>query len=103
MYSAIEALAVAVADKQTAQLARRILRDERRMLAYLEREIPRLTRAVARAEIPARQRNGAVKRPVRKAKATRRAAANRARTSRSRRSPARRSSRSRTGAAGPRS
>ena len=45
MYSAIEALAVAVADRETAQLARRILRDERRMLAFLEREIPRLTSA----------------------------------------------------------
>jgi len=103
MYSAIEALAVAVADKDTAQLARRILRDERRMLAFLEREIPRLTGAVARAEIPAGQRNGAVKRPARKVKATRRGAANGARTSRSRRSPARRSSRARTGAAGMRS
>lgn len=59
MYSAIETLAVAVGDKDTAQLARSILRDERRMLTYLEREIPRLTVAVARAEIPARQRNGA--------------------------------------------
>jgi ferritin-like metal-binding protein YciE len=103
MYSAIEAMAVVVADRETAQLARRILRDERRMLAFLEREIPRLTGAVARAEIPARQRNGAVKRPARKAKATPRAAANGARTSRPRRSPARRSSRARTGAAGARS
>src|SRR5438876_9434601 len=83
MYSAIEALAVAVADRETAQLARGILRDERRMLAFLEREIPRLTGAVARAEIPARQRNGAAKRPSRGAKATRRATANGARRSRS--------------------
>jgi len=102
MYSAIEALAVAVADRETAQLARRILRDERRMLAFLEREIPRLTSAVAREEIPARQRNGAGRRPSRRAKATRRAAANGARPSRSRRSSARASSRARTGAAGAR-
>jgi ferritin-like metal-binding protein YciE len=59
MYSAIEALAVAVSDAETARLAREILRDERRMLTYLEREIPRLTAAVARAEIPASQLKGA--------------------------------------------
>jgi len=103
MYSAIEALAVAVADRETAQLARKILRDERRMLAFLEREIPRLTGAVARAEIPARQRNGAARRPSRRAKATRRAAANGAPPSRSRRSSARGSSRARTGGASARS
>ena len=71
MYSAIEALAVAVADTETARLAREILRDERRMLSYLEREIPRLTSAVARAEIPAPQRNGARSRPSRRATGTR--------------------------------
>jgi len=103
MYSAIEALAVAVADRETAQLARGILRDERRMLAFLEREIPRLTGAVARAEIPARQRNGAAKRPSRGAKATRPATANGARRSRSRPSSARRSARAHRGVAGARS
>jgi ferritin-like metal-binding protein YciE len=60
MYSALEALARAVADADTEQLARELLRDEQRMMAYLEREIPRMTTAVARAEIPASQRNGAV-------------------------------------------
>jgi ferritin-like metal-binding protein YciE len=71
MYSAIEALAVAVADAETARLAREILRDERRMLTYLEREIPRLTTAVARAEIPASQRNGAGSRPSRRSRGAR--------------------------------
>jgi len=74
MYAAIEALAVAVADKETAQLAREILRDERRMFAFLAREIPRLTTAVARAEIPARQRDGAASGSSRKATRSRGAA-----------------------------
>ncbi len=69
MYASIEALAVAVADRETAQLAREILRDEHRMFAFLAREIPRLSTAVARAEIPARQRNGAASGASRKAKA----------------------------------
>jgi ferritin-like metal-binding protein YciE len=55
-YTAIEALAEAVADRETAQLARAIRRDEERMGAFLEQLIPQLTRAVAQAEIPAAQR-----------------------------------------------
>jgi ferritin-like metal-binding protein YciE len=55
-YTAIEALAEAVADRETAQLARAIRRDEERMGAFLEQLIPQLTRAVAQAEIPASQR-----------------------------------------------
>jgi ferritin-like metal-binding protein YciE len=74
MYSALETFAGAVADKETEALAREILRDERRMLAFLEREIPRLSTAVARAEIPASQRNGAA-RSARKASPNRRSAA----------------------------
>jgi ferritin-like metal-binding protein YciE len=55
-YTAIEALAESVNDKETAQLARTIRRDEERMASFLERLIPQLTRAVAQAEIPASQR-----------------------------------------------
>jgi ferritin-like metal-binding protein YciE len=73
MYCAIEALAVAVGDKDTARLAREILREERRMLGFLEREIPRLTTAVARAEIPATQRDGAGGRTAGRRKPARRA------------------------------
>ena len=57
-YSAIEALAEAVGDRETAQLARAIKREEERMRAFLERLIPQLAKAVARAEIPAAERNG---------------------------------------------
>jgi ferritin-like metal-binding protein YciE len=55
-YTAIEVLAQAVGDKETVRLAREILRDERRMFGFLEKEIARLAKAVARAEIPAAER-----------------------------------------------
>jgi ferritin-like metal-binding protein YciE len=94
MYSAIETLAVALDDKDTAALARTILRDERRMFTFLEREIPRLSEAVARSEVPARERNGAAPRPARRS--TRSARATRSSTrGASRRSSTRQSSRSR--------
>jgi len=56
-YTAIEALATAVGDKETAQLARRIRREEERMASFLEKQIPTLTKAVATAEIPSSQRS----------------------------------------------
>jgi len=59
IYSAIETLAQAVGDRQTAQLARNIGRQEQRMASFLQRLIPTLTKAVAQAEIPARERDGA--------------------------------------------
>lgn len=55
-YTAIEALAESVADKETAKLARGIRREEERMAGFLERQIPALAKAVAREEIPAAQR-----------------------------------------------
>jgi ferritin-like metal-binding protein YciE len=58
-YTAIEALAEAVGDKETARLARDIRREEERMATFLARQIPQLTRAVARAEIPASERRTA--------------------------------------------
>ena len=61
-YTAIEALAESVADRDTAQLARSIRRDEERMGTFLERLIPQLTRAVAQAEIPASQRQSTSRR-----------------------------------------
>jgi len=61
-YSAIEAFAESVSDRETAKLARAIKRDEERMAAYLERLIPQLTRAVVRAEVPSDQRSNGRKR-----------------------------------------
>lgn len=58
-YAAIETLAEVLNDKETQRLARSIGREEMRMRSYLEKEIPRLAKAVAKAEIPASQRRTA--------------------------------------------
>jgi ferritin-like metal-binding protein YciE len=58
-YTSIEALATLVGDRETAQLAKRIRRDEERMRDFLGRLIPQLTKAVAQEEIPAAERRGA--------------------------------------------
>jgi ferritin-like metal-binding protein YciE len=57
-YTAIEALAAAVGDKETQRLAAAIRREEQRMAGFLQKLIPQLTKAVAVAEIPAAERNG---------------------------------------------
>lgn len=72
-YSAIEALAEKVGDKETAQLARSIRRDEERMAKFLEGQITTLAKAVATEEVPAAQRRAKAKRPAaRKPSATKR-------------------------------
>ncbi len=50
-YTAIERLAGAVGDEQTAKLAASILADEQKMLERVLTEIPKLTDAVVRAEV----------------------------------------------------
>ena len=55
-YTAIETLAETLGDKDTQRVARTIRREEERMRAFLEKEIPRLTKAVAKEEIPASER-----------------------------------------------
>jgi ferritin-like metal-binding protein YciE len=60
-YTGIHALAEALGDKDTQRLVRGILREEERMRSYLEKQIPRFTKAVAKAEIPASQRGKARK------------------------------------------
>jgi ferritin-like metal-binding protein YciE len=61
-YSAIQTFAEKVGDRDTATLARAILREEQRMATFLEKEIAHLANAVATAEVPARLRNGAATR-----------------------------------------
>jgi ferritin-like metal-binding protein YciE len=99
MYTAIETLAEAVGDKDTAKLARGIKREEERMAKFLERQIPQLTKSVAREEIPASERrtNGGARRR-RSASASRSGASNgaRSRSSRSTSSRSRSTSRSRS-------
>jgi ferritin-like metal-binding protein YciE len=64
-YTAIETLADEVGDRDTAKLARSIRRDEERMARFLERQIPVLTKAVVREEIPASERKKAGSRGAR--------------------------------------
>jgi ferritin-like metal-binding protein YciE len=52
MYKRIETFATEVGDKETAQLARSIRRDEERMAKYLDAELERLVKEVVRSEIP---------------------------------------------------
>jgi ferritin-like metal-binding protein YciE len=85
-YTAIETLAEQVGDTETAKVARAIRRDEERMASFLERQIPTLTKAVARDEIPAAQRrtNGGRSRrrrsPSRRGSQRRRTSSGRARS-----------------------
>src|SRR4051794_9221043 len=58
-YTAIEALADLVGDKETARMAKSIRRDEERMAKFLEKQIPQLVKAVAQDEIPAAERRSA--------------------------------------------
>ena len=58
IYTRIEVLATEVGDRETAQLARAIRRDEERMAKYLTAELGRLVKDVVRAEIPRDQRAG---------------------------------------------
>ena len=51
-YMVIDSLATTVGDKQTAKLARDILRDEERMQKFLAELLPELTAGVAHDEIP---------------------------------------------------
>lgn len=50
-YIALERLALAVGDDRTAELAASIRADEERMLERLQRELPKLTDAVVRADL----------------------------------------------------
>jgi ferritin-like metal-binding protein YciE len=99
-YTAIETLAEAVGDSETAKLARGIRREEERMARFLERLIPTLTRAVTQEEIPAAERrtNGARRSRGTRTRATSSGTRSRASGSRSRSSSASRSSGSRSGA-----
>jgi ferritin-like metal-binding protein YciE len=55
-YTAIETLAEALGDSDTAKLARAIRREEESMAGFLAKQIPILTRAVTQTEIPPSER-----------------------------------------------
>ncbi len=69
-YTMIQNLAESVGDRTTADLAKAILREEKRMAGFLEKLIPRLTKSVAQAEIPARERKGGRRRTTTRRKST---------------------------------
>src|SRR5947209_4288621 len=56
LYSRILAFAEEVGDRDTAQLAKAIRRDEERMAKYLDPELVRLVKAVGREQVPRDQR-----------------------------------------------
>ena len=56
IYNRIETFATEVGDRDTAQLAKSIRRDEERMAKFLDAELTRLVKAVVKAEIPSDQR-----------------------------------------------
>jgi ferritin-like metal-binding protein YciE len=102
LYTRIETFATEVGDRETAQLAKQIRRDEERMAKFLDAELKRLVKEVVRSEVPRAQRTAATRRP-RSRRATSRTTASRPRsttkrpstTSRTRTSRAR--ARTRTG------
>ena len=55
-YIAIETLAIALGDTETAKVAKQIRREEERMAAFLEKQIAVLTKEVVKAEVPASER-----------------------------------------------
>ena len=55
-YLAIESLAEALRDRDTAKLAREFRRQEERMASFLQKLIPQLTKAVVAEEVPPAQR-----------------------------------------------
>ncbi len=91
-YNAIQTLAEAVGDKDTAKLAKAIRREEERMAGFLERQISALAKAVATEEIPAAERRRSSPRrrtaPSRNGSAPRTAAKPAAKAAATRRKPA---------------
>jgi len=79
IYTRIEVFATEVGDKDTAQLAKSIRRDEERMAKYLAAELVRLVKDVVRAEIPRDERATPRRRSTRR-RTTSRAASARSRT-----------------------
>src|SRR5436190_9912758 len=65
IYNRIETFASEVGDRETAQLAKSIRRDEERMAKFLDAELLRLVKAVVRAEIPSDQRANSGRSPRR--------------------------------------
>src|ERR671911_1639023 len=79
LYTRLEALAEEVGDRDTAQLARSVRRDEERMAKFLDAELKRLVRDVVKEEIPREQRRS-LRRRRRSGATTRSGSASRSRS-----------------------
>jgi ferritin-like metal-binding protein YciE len=79
IYTRIETFATEVGDKETAQLAKSIRRDEERMAKFLDAELVRLVKEVVKAEVPRDQRTNTRRRSTGR-RTTSRAASARSRT-----------------------
>jgi ferritin-like metal-binding protein YciE len=91
LYTRIEVFATEVGDRDTAQLARSIRRDEERMAKFLLAELGRLVKDVVRADIPRDQRAS-----TRRARSSRTTSASRSPRSRAGSRTSAKTSRSRT-------
>jgi ferritin-like metal-binding protein YciE len=98
IYNRIETFASEVGDRETAQLAKSIRRDEERMAKFLDAELTRLVKAVVRAEIPSDQRANSGR--SRRSSSSRRGATSGSSRSRATRSSSRSGSRSRSTGSG---
>jgi ferritin-like metal-binding protein YciE len=95
-YTAIEALADKLGDKETVKVAKQIRREEERMQAFLGRQLTSLAGAVVREEVPARERKPAGSRPARARSTARKPAARKTSTTTRRATTKRASSNGRT-------
>jgi ferritin-like metal-binding protein YciE len=82
-YVAIESLAQAVGDTDTAKLAREFRKQEERMAAFLTKLLPQLGKAVATEEIPASERRTNGRRRTTSRSASSRSKSSRSKASRS--------------------
>ena len=89
-YLAIETLAEALRDRDTAKLAREFRRQEERMAAFLAKLIPTLTKAVVTEEVPASQRRAASSNGATRSRSAKPAKSRAKRPAKSRAKPAKR-------------
>jgi ferritin-like metal-binding protein YciE len=95
IYKRIEEFAAAVGDRETAQLAKTIRRDEERMAKFLDAELTRLVKELVRAEIPRDQRTSTTRSRARTSGGSRSTSRSRSATSAGTRARSTRSSSSR--------
>ena len=84
IYKTIQAFAEKVGDKDTAKLAKSILREEERMAKYVEGQIKQLSGSVVQAVVPRDQRGGTTRRRRKSSSSRKSSSASRSKSSSSR-------------------